>query len=78
MGAGRLHDTLQQHLRALKTMMCELDSLFITSVSELKLDPDTMFEWFKHSHDKTEVVPHYHDILLLILELKPHKHQYLH
>ena len=51
----RLHETLQQHLRALKAMKCEPDSSFITSVTELKLDSETMFEWQKHSQDKTEV-----------------------
>ena len=59
----RLHETLQQHLRALKAMKCEPDSSFVTSVIELKLDSETMFEWQKHSQDKTEVVPHYQDIL---------------
>ena len=56
----RLHETLQQHLRTLKAMKCEPDSSFITSVTELKLDSETMFEWQKHSQDKTEV---YQDIL---------------
>lgn len=62
----RLHDTLQQHLRALKSMKHEPDGSFITSIVELKLDPDTMFEWSKHSQDKTEEVPHYMDILEFI------------
>ena len=48
----RLHDTLQQHLRALKSMKLEPNSSFITSVVELKLNTDTMFEWQKHSQDK--------------------------
>ena len=41
----RLHDTVQQHLRALKAMGCEAPGPFITSVLELKLDTNTMFEW---------------------------------
>ena len=58
----RLHDTVQQHLRALKAMGSEPDESFITSVIELKLDVDTMFEWQRHSQDKTEV-PSYSEIL---------------
>ena len=58
----RLHDTLQQHVRALKTLGCDLPGKFITSMIELKLDVDTLFEWQKHS--KTEAdVPHYQDLL---------------
>ena len=34
----RLHDSVQQHLRALKSMGCEAPGPFITSVLELKLD----------------------------------------
>ena len=45
----RLHDTVQQHLRALKAMGSEPDESFITSVIELKLDVSTMFEWQRHS-----------------------------
>ena len=44
-------------------MKHEPDSSFITSIIELKLDQDTMFEWSKHSQDKTEEIPHYQDIL---------------
>ena len=58
----RLHDSVQQHLRALKAMECELPGSFITSVLELKLDQDTMFEWQKHSHEST-TVPHYSELL---------------
>ena len=37
----------------------------MTSVLELKLDPNTLFEWQKHSHDTTDVpdVPHYNELL---------------
>ena len=58
----RLHDSVQQHLRALKAMESELPGSFITSVLELKLDQDTMFEWQKHSHEST-TVPHYSELL---------------
>ena len=39
-----LHDMLQQHLRALKSMKLEPDLSFITSIIELKLDATTLFE----------------------------------
>ena len=65
-GNGRelryLHDTVQQHLRALKAMGYEPSGPFITSVIELKLDVTTMFEWQKHSQSCREV-PHYQDLL---------------
>ena len=40
----KLHDTVQQHLRALKAMDCEAPGPFVPSVLELKLDPSTMAE----------------------------------
>ena len=58
----RLHDIVQQHLRALKAMDYEPAGPFITSVLELKLDASTMFEWQKFSQDATEV-PHYKKLL---------------
>ena len=58
----RLHDTVQQHLRALKAMGSEPDDRFVTSIIELKFDVDTMFEWQRHSQDKAEV-PLYTEIL---------------
>ena len=58
----KLHDNLQQHVRALKTLGCDLRGTFITSMIELKLDVDTLFEWQKHSQRKTGV-PHYDDLL---------------
>ena len=61
----RLHDTVQQHLRALKAMNYEPSGPFITSVLELKLDTSTIFEWQKFSHDLAEV-PHYHKLLEFI------------
>ena len=58
----RLHDVIQQHLRALKAMKHEPSSSFLTSVIELKLDVNTMFEWQKHSQANMDV-PHYQDLL---------------
>ena len=59
-GSGKelrnLHDTVQQHLRALKSMDYEPSVPFITSILELKLDTTTMFEWQKHSQSSTEVL----------------------
>ena len=53
----KLHDTVLQHLHALKSMGYEPSGPFITSALELKLDEATMFEWEKHSQ-KSEGVPH--------------------
>ena len=58
----RLHDVLQQHLRALKAMKKEPSSPFITSLIEMKLDNDTRFEWQKHSQASVDV-PDYNDLL---------------
>ena len=58
----RIHDNIQQHVRALKTLGCELPGKFITSMIELKLDTDTLFEWQKHSQSSTDV-PHYKELL---------------
>ena len=65
-GTGRelrkLHDTVQQHLPALKSMGYEPSDPFVTSTLELKLDQGTMYKWQKHSQ-KSPGVPHYQDIL---------------
>ena len=61
----RLHDTVQQHLRALRSMGYEPSGAFITSVLELKLDTNTMFEWQKHSQDCVDV-RHYQELLKFI------------
>ena len=58
----RLHDSVQQHLRALKAMGEEPSGSFITSMLELKLDQATMFEWQKASQESTSV-PHYQKLL---------------
>ena len=58
----RLHDVVQQHVRALKTLGCDLPGKFITSMIELKLDVDTLFEWQKHSQAEADV-PHYQELL---------------
>ena len=52
----RLHDKMQQHVRALKAMGQE------PSVTELKLDATTLFEWQKHTKESKDV-PHYRDLL---------------
>ena len=54
----RLHDTVQQHLRALKALGHEPSSAFITSTLELKLDVATAFEWQKHSQSSIDVLPY--------------------
>ena len=64
----RLHDTMQQHVRALKTLGCELPGKFITSNIELKLDVDTLFKWQKHSQANADV-PHY-QVLLNFINLR--------
>ena len=64
----RLHDTVIQHLRALKAMGQEPSGSFITSMLELKLDKDTMFEWQRASQGCTET-PHC-DKLLEFLDLR--------
>ena len=58
----RLHDTAQQHLRALKAMKKEPSAPFITSLLEMKLDPTTMFEWQRASQGSVDV-PNYADLL---------------
>ena len=58
----RLHDTANQHLRALKAMECEPSGSFVTSMLELKLDVTTMFEWRKHSQEHSKV-PHFTKLL---------------
>ena len=68
-GSGKelryLHDTAQQHLRALKAMGHEPSGSLVTSLLELKLDQNTMFEWQKCSQESSEV-PHYKDLLEFI------------
>ena len=59
---GRLHDTVKQHLCVLENSDHGLPGTFITSVIELKLHSDTMFEWQKHTQMKTDVPP-YKDLL---------------
>ena len=58
----RLHDSINQHLRALSAMGQEPSGSFVTSLVELKLDGTTMFEWQKHSEGSTQV-PHYTDLM---------------
>ena len=58
----RLHDTVQQHLRALKLMGCKPSGPFITSILELKLDSNTSFEWQKFSQELLDL-PYYGKLL---------------
>ena len=58
----KLYDTIQQHIRALKSMGHEPSPSFITSVIELKLDTNTMFEWQRHSQSQNDV-PHFQELL---------------
>ena len=52
-------------MRALRSMGYEPSGPFITSVLELKLDTNTMFEWQKHRQDCVDV-PHYQELLKFI------------
>ena len=65
-GSGKeirhLHDSVQQHLRALKAMGEEPSGAFVTSILELKLDQATMFEWQRASQECTGI-PHYLKLL---------------
>lgn len=65
-GSGKelrhFHDTVQQHLRALKSMGHEPSGLFVTSLLELKLAKDTIFEWQTTSQDTADI-PHYEKLL---------------
>ena len=58
----QLHDTVQQHLRALKAMDCEPSGPFITSILKLNLDASINFEWQKFSQDLPGY-PHYGKLL---------------
>ncbi len=48
----KLHDKVQQYLRALKSIESESYGAFITSVLEIKQNVNTMFEWQQHSSTK--------------------------
>ena len=61
----KLHDTIQQHLHALKSMGHKPSAPFITSIIELKLDAMTMFEWQWHNRSFADV-PHYNQLLEFI------------
>ena len=65
-GSGKelraLHDTAQQHIRALKCMGHEPCRTFLTSLLQLKLDPTTRFEWQRHNQSEADVAS-YADLL---------------
>ena len=60
-----MHDTVRQHLRALKAMEYEPSGPFTMSALELKLDVNTMFEWQKNSQEESGV-PHFNTLLEFI------------
>ena len=51
----RLHDVLSQHLRALEAMEYDSWNHLMTSIIELKLDQETLFEWERHTQGKKHV-----------------------
>ena len=51
----RLHDVLGQHLRALEAMEYSSWNHLMTSIIELKLDQETLFEWEKLTQGKKQV-----------------------
>ena len=57
-----LHDTINQHLRALKAMDYDTSGPFITSILKLELNEDILFKWQRHSHESGKV-SHYQDML---------------
>lgn len=61
----KFHDTLLQHLRALRSMGSELSGAFMTSAIKLKLHKCTMFEWQKHSQ-KHDEDPYYEELLAFL------------
>ena len=58
-----LHGLVVQHLRALTSLSHEPSQAFMTSLLEMKLDSNTMFEWQRHSQDHTDV-PKHQELLL--------------
>ena len=62
---GRNYAITRCRVTALKAMDYEPSAPFVTSVLELKLDVNTMFEWQKYSQDTTDV-PHYRKLLEFI------------
>ena len=54
----RIHDVINQHMRAINTMSSNSLEGFVTSVIELKLDQTSMFAWQDHTHDQREVPPY--------------------
>ena len=78
----QLHDTVQQHLRALRSMDYKCSGPLITSLLELKLDPTIMFNRQRESQGQTEVPPYpelldFHDLRAQTSDAnvsKPYKH----
>ena len=64
----RLHDTLNQHVRALKSMKYDSFDTFITAAAELKFNQSAMREWQKFCRDCESVPPY--SALLKFLDLE--------
>ena len=58
----RLHDHLQQHVRALRVSENYDIDTYLTAAIELKLDESTLLEWNRHS-SKCEMTPPIDELL---------------
>ena len=55
-----------QNIRALSTLGHNIDSKFMTSLIQLKLDANTTFAWREASKDALKGVPDYEDLLKFV------------
>ena len=62
----KLHDVMLQNIRALSTLGHNIDSKFMTSLIQLKLDANTTFAWREASKDALKEVPDYEDLLKFV------------
>ena len=62
----KLHDVMLQNIRALSTLGHNIDSKFMTSLIQLKLDANTTFAWREASKDALKEVPDYKDLLKFV------------
>ena len=60
----RLHTTWTQHIRALENLGHKIDSAFLTSVLQLKLDKQTSAQWKWESRSQVLDPPKVDDLLL--------------
>lgn len=58
----RLHDVINQHMRAITAMTDNSLEAFVTSIIETKLDRTSMFAWQDYSHESRQV-PSYEKLL---------------